>query len=228
MSTGYLTFDVDWAPDFVLRDVVSLLDRSHASATFFCTHRSPFISELASHPRIELGIHPNFFPGSSQGGTEAEVWDFFSLNFPDAVSMRTHGLFAHGRLLVEARRRGVLVDSSLFLVDGAPAAQTMPTPHGDLRRMPFRYGDDAWVEGWGPVALPGPGVSMFHPIHVHLNSASPAEYASLKKSVPNLSAALPGQTDPHVNRSRPGVRDQLETLLTSGQRWGKMRELAAA
>ena len=39
----YLTFDIDWAHDEIIQDVILILEEYSASATFFATHKSKFL-----------------------------------------------------------------------------------------------------------------------------------------------------------------------------------------
>src|ERR1035441_3475149 len=69
-----ISMDVDWAPDFAIDFVAERLIASRVRATWFVTHRSPAIERLRQHRDLfELGIHPNFLPGSSHGDSPAAV-----------------------------------------------------------------------------------------------------------------------------------------------------------
>lgn len=54
----FLTFDMDWAHDVVMRDTHDLLVAAAVPSTWFVTHDSPFLDELRADPNVELGIHP--------------------------------------------------------------------------------------------------------------------------------------------------------------------------
>jgi len=82
-----ITLDVDWAPDFVIEDVAELLINSSVRATWFVTHASSAIDDLRKRPDLfELGIHPNFLPGSTQGADVDSVLNHCMSLVPDAVS----------------------------------------------------------------------------------------------------------------------------------------------
>lgn len=69
-----LTFDIDWAPDFMIDFVAEGLTQRRVRATWFVTHASPAVEWLREHPDLfELGIHPNFAPGSTQGDSPEAV-----------------------------------------------------------------------------------------------------------------------------------------------------------
>src|SRR5207244_3974947 len=80
--------------------VAEQLMASQVRATWFVTHMSPAISRLRRNPELfELGIHPNFLPGSTHGDTPDAVLRHCRALVPDAVSMRTHCLVQSTLLL---------------------------------------------------------------------------------------------------------------------------------
>jgi hypothetical protein len=60
----------------------------------FVTHESKRIAELAQQKRISRGIHPNFLPNSSHGGSFREVAETCTRLAPEAVGFRSHRAFA--------------------------------------------------------------------------------------------------------------------------------------
>ena len=62
-----LTFDIDWAPDWAIDLTAGILREREVRATWFVTHESPAVDRLREDSELfELGIHPNFLPGSTQ------------------------------------------------------------------------------------------------------------------------------------------------------------------
>jgi hypothetical protein len=171
-----LTLDVDWAPDSLIDDVAARLVAAGVPATWFVTHASPALERLRERPdQFELGIHPNFRPGSSHGETPEAVLDHVMALVPEAVSSRSHGVVQSGRLLhLLVQRTAVRIDSTTFLPDlpDAPLV-TQRTPHGDLLRVPFTWSDD--YEPLSPwdryLAEPGLKVVLFHPTRVGATGA---------------------------------------------------------
>ena len=95
-----LTIDIDWAPDFAIKKLADALIRHKVKCTWFVTHESPAIKELRNHSDLfELGIHPNFFPGSTHGNNEKEVLDYMVSIVPGAKTVRSHALLQSSRLL---------------------------------------------------------------------------------------------------------------------------------
>ena len=62
-----ITLDIDWAPDFIIKKVDEILKEKGVKATWFVTHNSAYLNNLAKNKNYELGIHPNFLPNTTQG-----------------------------------------------------------------------------------------------------------------------------------------------------------------
>lgn len=229
MTRTAITFDIDWAPDFVIDQVAGLLAERSVKSTWFVTHASPAVQRLSQRPDLfELGIHPNFLPGSSHGDTPEQVLDSCLKLVPDAVSMRTHGLVQSGALFdLVMSATPIRNELSLFM----PMA-TSCTPFAyrrfgrQLTRIPFMWEDDYVMEaeataatgrsfaGLAALAAPFADVAVFnfHPIHVYLNSSAMTAYQNLKKAVPRLTQATEAEIRPFVNRDGVGTRSALIEL----------------
>jgi polysaccharide deactylase WbmS-like protein len=187
-----ITLDVDWAPDHAIDAVAAQLIERDVRATWFVTHSGPAVDRLRERPDLfELGIHPNFAPGSSHGDTPEAVLDHCMALVPEAQAMRTHGLVQSTALLALARERTpIRVDASLFLPGAARLAPIeYPLAPGPIVRVPYLWEDDAEMlrpdpawDAWG-VATGAQGLAVFdfHPIHVVLNSADTRAYEALKQ-----------------------------------------------
>lgn len=193
----FLTFDIDWAPDFVIDYVADVLVENRVKATWFVTHQSEAVERLREQTELfELGIHPNALPGSTHGKTEDEVLKHILEIVPQAVSMRTHGLYQSSYWLWKASREyGVQIDVSLFLPRTAGL-----TPHklswngSSIWRVPYFWEDDTemfedepiWSVSDARLNLHGLKVFDFHPIHIALNTNRFEHYTHLK-SIRSLS-----------------------------------------
>jgi hypothetical protein len=211
-----LTLDVDWAPDWMIDAVADQLAAAGVPATWFATHASPALERLRERADLfELGVHPNFRPGSTHGAGIDEVLAHVMTLVPEAVSSRSHGVVQSGTLLHElVRRTPIRIDSTTFLPGMAhvrPVVQHFP--EGALVRVPFVWADDheavrpdaTWT--WdGLFAEPGLKVVMFHPARVCLNEAS----------------ALPPAPAPCEPPDGPGAASAIPPLL---QRAGGARRL---
>jgi len=210
-----LTFDTDWAPDFVLRELVDELDRFGLKATFFATNPTDV---LAESDRLEIAWHPNFMPGSSHGATTDEVLETCRKWFPRSVGMRSHGLIQSSNLLRALSRHGLRYDSNLLLYD-LPYLQPFATFY-DIVRIPYVWSDASHLLtgrplelGTLPLDLPGLKVLDLHPMLWYLNSTSPGDYAELKAHHPRLDRLTAAEASPFV-QSGSGVRTLLERLAS--------------
>jgi hypothetical protein len=218
----FLTFDLDWAPDFAIDRTAELLLGRGLRATWFVTHDSPAVDRLRGHPELfELGIHPNFLPGSTHGSTTKEVLRFCMGLVPAAVSVRTHALVQSTPLLAEiVTTTPVRVDASLLL-PGVP--HLCPFVQGyrgvPLLRMPTEWEDDMEMENGAPrwdagAMLDYGGIRAidFHPIHIWLNSREMGPYRELRdRGIPHQ-ALREEDCVPYQNRGE-GTRSTFEQLV---------------
>lgn len=187
--TAAITFDVDWAPDWAIEDCAQACAKHSVPATFFATNTSPFLTELLQDSRFEVGIHPNFCPGSSHGEDPAVILAHCLEMAPEARVMRTHDLFQRSALLslVGNSFPQIEIDVSLLLPFHRGLQPTLfPAGSRTLLRLPYCWEDDiaaAWP-GWrwdaGPLQQDGLVIYDFHPILVALNTSDLAGYRALK------------------------------------------------
>jgi len=212
----FLTFDVDWAPEYVLDYVLNILDERELRGVFFSTHPSSRLREASS--RHEIAIHPNFHPHSTQGDSAQEIVRRLMEEHSGAAGVRSHGLYWHGGLVALYKSFGLQYDSSLLL-PYVPHLQ--PFRHNGLIRLPIWWNDGLYAaEGRAydirDLDLESPGLKIFefHPIHIFLNSSGKGEWERLKNS---LDKGMPLQEAPenwlqtYVN-PRDGIGDFFERL----------------
>lgn len=177
--TFSLTFDTDWVPQFMLDDVLDLLTAAGLPGTFFCTGQyAPFPAGM------EIGLHPNFLPGSSMGSTEEECLDHIRRIYPEAIGSRSHCYYWHSRLRSLFLSRELRYDSSQLL-----PLQGGLRPHSffGLTHFPVWYSDglhmrlEAACDRFSPEGIHEPGlkVLLFHPLHIFLNTRSVQESRQL-------------------------------------------------
>ena len=53
LKTVAITFDVDWAPDYMIRNALDIIERHDLRTTFFATHDSELLREVAAKDRHE-------------------------------------------------------------------------------------------------------------------------------------------------------------------------------
>ena len=226
-NTYALTFDIDWAPDFVIEKAARPLIENKIKCTWFVTHLSPYVEELFGHSDIfEFGIHPNFFPGSSHGKTEREVLEHICSIVPDGKSVRTHALYQSTRLLsMMANEFGIETDSSLFLnlTPGIlPHRLYFKPGSSPLIRIPYFWEDDFFMysphQNWDFKSEmyhpPGIKVFNFHPVFIYLNSSDTGSYEKLKH-INTFNTLTQDNFNPHLRaESQNGIGAFYNSLIT--------------
>ncbi|MDG6218715.1 MAG: hypothetical protein QCI00_04660 [Candidatus Thermoplasmatota archaeon] len=223
-NTHILTFDIDWAPDWCISDIAKILIEKEIKSTWFVTHDSPAIRHLSEYPDLfELGIHPNFQNGSTQGNSPKEVMEYLLNIIPDASSVRTHGLVQSSHLLkMMAEEFNIKDDVSIFL-PYTPNIQ----PHNCyisndkyITRIPFFWEDDSAFLSLhnkfnfqeSKYHTTGLKIYNFHPIHIYLNSNGYAMYEKCKSEYPCITDVPIKTVASFINQKR-GVKNIFNDLL---------------
>src|SRR5690606_37916543 len=183
-----------------------------AHATLFVTHPSPALDSWRTATGLELGWHPNFRPGSTQGKSPAEVAAYLEAIAPGARSMRTHDLHQSTSLFREflGHARSLRYDSSQY-VPGQDHLRSFDLGLGgsrSIKRFPFLWEDDLHLAAGGTAAFRfsrltagGLRILNFHPIHIYLNTADFADYERVRALGP-MHALTAAQIGPHRNSGR--------------------------
>lgn len=225
-----VTFDLDWAPDWAIADCAALCREAGIPMTFFVTHQCDILDDFRkAGPTVELGIHPNFLPGSDHGLEPVAALTHCMNIVPEATSMRTHALVQSTPILTAAAEHTpITVDVSLLLPFHPglqPTSLYLGHPPRRITRLPYLWEDDiaaAWPGwNWQIDTIPNTGLCItdFHPIHVALNSDNLDRYQALKASLGRrrLNSVTEEDVAPFRN---PGIgaRTFLQQILTSAPR----------
>lgn len=192
MNKILLSFDTDWAPDFVIEKIINILIKNRIKSTWFITHNSPMIDKIKKNTELfEIGLHPNFYPCSDHGNTEEKILTNIQKLYPNATSIRTHGLYQNSRLFNKILDilPNIKVDVSLYLpqLKQIEAFDLYITSLKKLKRIPFVWEDDMEFlksQNWSLNKFKknkGITILNFHPIHVYLNSSNSKNYNEIKK-----------------------------------------------
>lgn len=221
MFEPVITVDLDWAPDYMIEPMAEALIEHGVRATWLVTHASPAVDALRRRPDLfELGIHPNFLPGSSHGATAKEVIDHCMALVPTARCVRTHGLVQSTRLLQEmGRREGLCADLSLYLHRCQNAAPCHFAYRGaTLLRLPHVWEDDMEMEyrsaNWrlDPILrFDGLKILAFHPVHVFLNCPSGEAYEDFRRA--GAPEAVPASIARRLRRTGEGPATMFREAL---------------
>ena len=226
MNNYSLTFDVDWAPDFIIESVAEMLLANSIKCTWFVTNLSPAIEKLFVHSELfEFGLHPNFLPGSSHGNTEKDVMNYLKNILPGAHIVRTHALVQSSHLLrMMLLEYEITIDVSLFLRETphiVPHYMHFDCSSRRLLRIPYFWEDNdemfnpakSWDIHNSKYHVDGLKIFNFHPMYVCLNSDTIDNYEKLKSLRPLQT--LDGKTvDQYVNRDGKGSGTFLQDFIT--------------
>jgi hypothetical protein len=221
-ETIFLSFDIDWVPDYMLSftaDLVSSLDVS-----FMHTHASPVCAEVAEH--FASGIHPNLQKPSDQGETIEDSIEFLAGLGVGFETCRFHVLSYGYPDLVKLSERGTKLDSSTILFNGK---NIIPTYHHDLDMIlaPYFWEDGIYLRGkdrrgsqeiidW---ETPGLKIFDFHPLDIYLNTSSMKQRNMFKASVKKLQDTDEDFSRRFINNTdNTGNRDILIDLISKEKR----------
>jgi len=128
-----ITFDLDWAPDRIVDEVVSVFDAFEVPATLFCTNFLRDVSGNSSslsgrlHDRHEIALHPNF-QHIADYDTE---WEELVKLYPDARGWRSHNGVTGWLILERGVARGLRYEVYPAVFEGyvPPSAVNRRLPH---------------------------------------------------------------------------------------------------
>jgi Polysaccharide deacetylase len=228
-----LTSDVDWASEDCIEDLLAAVRRFGIRPVVMATGRSATLDRYLLEDQIEIGVHPNFLPGSSHGADVASVIDHVLGLYPQAQTFRSH-CFVDSSPIAEAFvARGLRYDSNLCLY---LQRAIVPLRHSSgLVRFPVFWEDDVhwtWQNGvWDLDAVfaefltPGLKILNVHPFNFALNIPNEETYRSLKRHIPSLRR----DEIETVRHQGPGTRsfvlDLLRRLEAIGARFQTLSEV---
>jgi hypothetical protein len=213
-----ITLDVDWASDDVINYVADKFIEKNVKATWFITHDSQAVRKLFTYPDLfEIGWHPNFMSGSTHGKNPEEVLKHIKNIYPDAISVRTHGLFQSSPLLKLLRDKfEIKYDSSIFLPYTSHIQPHVMYYQGskEFIRLPYFWADytetnmkDADFSISNPkYHVEGMKIFNFHPIHIALNTSTLDTYDRLKAKV-NMQECKQSNIDEYRNKGVSGAEN---------------------
>lgn len=219
----HLTFDIDWAPDFAIEEVLIKLNKANIKATFFITHPSDIIADLISSGH-HIGLHPNFLPSSSQGKDTFSVLEYLLNISPEATAIRTHSLVQSSPLFYEIFHNfpQLKYDLSTFMYK-FPFVKSFDWEFNGVsfKRINYNWEDDAAFHdrsfSWQEVKpFSDLTVFDFHPIHIVLNSRSSDNYGLVKNELLGTPLNLVSKNTIQKHRNyNAGASDFLDLIVQS-------------
>lgn len=184
----FLTFDIDWASDILIKYTYDILKSENVKATFFVTHQSDFIQSIKDNTNIELGIHPNFnklLNGQNSVGGVEHVMNNIMRIVPGAKSTRSHAL-TQGSLIQNMQKEYIKFDCNTYMdITSDILIKPYTNPFGTLC-VPHFFEDDVNILYPNKLTVDdyldyqGIKVFDFHPVHIGLNNDSMDRYLGAK------------------------------------------------
>jgi len=219
----YITFDIDWAPDYILEHCIEFCGELDMRVTYFATHQTKLLDQINCSNDNELAVHPNFDNllnrKEGQKGVEIilkELRDFA----PSARSIRSHSVLQSARLLDIFAASGFTHDVNTWIPHWSGIQLGPWKDHNGIVMVPFYWADDIYCVNQqsrnvrGLLDRPGLKVLDFHPVHLYLNTDSYELYES-SKPYHNEPKALERYRN---NSTKNGVRVFLEELIIEAKR----------
>ena len=173
-----MTMDTDWAPQFVINHALAMLAEHAIPTTIFCTSPYNFPRKLLDEGNLEIALHPNFMPDSTQGPAGASEEDrlrHLLEIYPEAKGSRSHRLYWHSGIRKLLMRNGLTYDASIF----CPLQSHLKGyDYYGLTRFPIWWADGYHLmqkfslNKFEPpgIATSGLKILNFHPIHIYCNT----------------------------------------------------------
>lgn len=211
-----ITIDIDWAPDWIISEVADILIKNKLKSTWFVTHETPEIKKMLEYPDLfELGLHPNFSEGSSQGKNPKKVMSYLKKLLPNATSVRTHGAIQSSNLLQLMNEDfNIQCDVSIYLPETPsiiPHEIFFSKNEKSLLRLPYFWEDMDEMNRPEPCFsfsnekfhVDGIKIFAFHPINIVLNCFEMADYITCKTNV-KINACTYADLEDYVNKNKEG------------------------
>ena len=189
-SIFVFTSDIEWSPEWAIKELFEIFDKKGIPLTPFITHESEMISEYYKDEKAShVGLHPNFLANSSHGNGVKEVVDYVCGLWSQSNFFRSHTFFDHYQVTEQFVNKGFLFDSNLCLFMH-PLSSPLAHQSG-LIRFPVYWEDDIHWNRELPFemkklqfcdALKKPGLKVFnvHPLNVALNISTKQGYQDRK------------------------------------------------
>ena len=218
LETIFLTVDIDWAPEYMIENIVKIFKQYNVSATVFATHKSDFLFNLQKNSHYELGIHPNLSANSTQGDTLTDIIDNLKSFYNNMSGCRFHLLDYSYRDLDNLSKKGFKYDVSTLHMN-KPCIIPICNPDLKMTMLTYIWEDGPCENAHLPMTLdsinldsPGMKIINFHPLNVFLNGQGPENRLAFIKDVKNITDC-PEATTKKYRSSLGGVEDLLHNLL---------------
>ena len=220
-----LSFDVDFAPDFMIEYLLNLLDQyKNIKATFFITHYSNILHKIESDNRFEIAIHPYDSTNSTQGKDLNNTVQNLLNIAPQSVGCRFHRLQYSYNSLFTIGGYGQIYDCSTFRY-GLEYALPCYHPDLDMVLIPYTY-EDGTCGAMGhsmrlkDIDLHSKGLKgiSFHPLTIYLNCKDGFFRKKLIQDFKSISSLKKNQIENYIQYKNNGPKDLLLEVLELSNR----------
>lgn len=230
----YLTFDMDWACDEVLRYFMKLMSKLGVPYTINVTHKTDLLDELRKDKNVELGIHPNFnnlLAGETVARANENSFIDVIKNIkdivPEAITARSHSLVDGTPISLELSNLGIKYSLNVLVWPKKGISFSYWHDFTGLYKIPFCYEDDIWfgydyyrrAEEYLNENIEVPLVFNFHPIHIYLNTDCIETYRVAKPFLSTNGSDL-SHISEMINCDKYGAKDWLLELVEIGKKKG--------
>ena len=217
------TTDIDWASEHCIQTLLTSVQEKGVVPTAFATHKSAVLEAASAAGHVNVGLHPNFLPGSTHGKTREETINHVFRLFPKANCFRSHAMVDDSHISMAMKTRNILYDSNLCLY---MQAGLIPLHHWTgILRFPMFWADDIHWRRDGEFCLqpyedlffsPGLKIIGVHPFMFTLNLSDHETYTRLK---PKISTLTNKEAD-ELFSPGPGAQTFLLELIDSVHKMG--------
>jgi hypothetical protein len=187
------TTDIDWASEYCIQTLLTAVNGKGVVPTAFATHKSQVLAAASAAGKVNIGLHPNFLPGSTHGKTREEIIDHMFKLFPEACCFRSHAMVDDSHISMAMKARDIHYDSNLCLY---LQTELVPLHHWTgIPRFPMFWADDIHWRRGGDFRLkpyedlffsPGLKIIGVHPFMFTLNLSDHETYTRLKPKISTL------------------------------------------
>ncbi len=213
-----ITFDIDWAPEDSIEECINICIEQDIKATFYATHQSKALNNILNNTQFEIGIHPNFLPGSTQGEDFDSIMNNLLSYYPNSVTIRTHSLYQSTKMYGEFINKfpQLKSDCSTYIDCNnlKPYKFYASIEKQDyITRLGINWEDDIFMmsgKDFNNIQLDCEvAILNFHPIHISLNSYNMNNYENLKQASKNIQNLKINEIKKYQNNSQFGCKDFL-------------------
>ena len=225
------TCDIDWAPEEVIDDTLSLFNEYGVKCTVFATGKSSVLKNCDRF-LFEIGIHPNFnslLEGDLSRNATMIISDLKEL-YPEAKGIRSHSLVNGSYFFNKFVQLGFAYEANTIL----PYMEINP-PWKDwygLWHISFNWEDDvhfAYNKEYEDLEIPISSNNLtifnFHPVHIYLNTENEKRYLSAKQFYKEPKKLIELRNKSEINGARDALLSLLQTVKNNKMETKTLSEL---